>query len=78
MMIKSRVKCPKCKSKNLSIYEITEAYGVYNQDEGIIDLKSRSNDFGNIVRVDGYCEKCSYRWKIKNSTDINDLSQFIK
>ena len=62
---KTKAICPKCKSKNLSIIEISEAEQIWYQVDGVINREEGFMEPGNIVRVEGRCDECGHRWRFK-------------
>ena len=64
---KTKAICPKCKSKNLSIIEISESYQTWNQENGVINRSDGIINPGNIIRVEGKCNEseCGHRWKFR-------------
>jgi len=71
-MKKTKAKCPKCKSNNLAIIEISESYQSWNQENGIINRNEGIMESGEIIRVEGKCNECDHRWKFR-CTQIDNL-----
>lgn len=69
---KTKAICPKCKSKNLTIIEVSDAFQSWDQVNGIIDRNDGIMNHGDITRVEGICDECNYRWKFRCS-QIDDL-----
>ena len=64
-MRKTKAICPKCKSKNISITEISESYQTWNQEDGIINKSKGIMNHGDIIGIYGKCDKCGHGWKFK-------------
>lgn len=69
---KSKVKCPKCGSLDLSITEITENVGYYDQENGYIRHYGYFEP-GNIISLRCECIKCGHDWKPRKVTQLTDL-----
>jgi len=66
-MRKTKAICPKCKSNNLTIIEISNAYQFWNQENGVINRSEGIMEPGDIIRVEGKCNEseCGHRWRFK-------------
>jgi len=71
-MRKTKAKCPKCKSKDITIIETSNAYQSWIQTDGIINRNDGIMNHGDITSVDGSCNKCNHKWKFKCS-QIDEL-----
>jgi len=71
----SKARCPKCKSKNLTLTEVAETKLIWNQVNGYIDRNDGIQESGNIIGIYGQCDeiKCNHRWKLR-SLQITDLT----
>jgi len=69
---KTKAKCPKCKSKNITITETSNAYQSWSQIDGIIDRNEGIMNHGDVTSVDGKCNNCNHGWKFKCS-QIDEL-----
>lgn len=67
----SRIRCPKCKSKDLVLKEFIVCSGSFKQVNGVIDEEGYNNP-GEYFRVDAECSKCGHRWKVKRAIQITD------
>jgi len=64
-MRKTKAICPKCKSNNLTIIEISNAYQFWNQENGVINRSEGIMEPGDIIRVKGKCNRCDHKWKFR-------------
>ena len=71
-MRKTKAKCPKCISKDITIIETSNAYQSWIQTDGIINRNDGIMNHGDITSVDGSCNKCNHKWKFKCS-QIDEL-----
>ena len=63
----SKARCPKCKSKNITLTEIAEHTITWRQIDGYINMDEGHNEPGNIVGFYGQCDNpaCKYSWKFR-------------
>lgn len=74
-MATTKVKCPKCKAKNLFLIEIwVGATITWEQNEfGVFDKNDGSLEPGDPYRIECRCRKCNHTWKIRNAIQITDV-----
>jgi len=63
----TKAKCPKCKSKDITIVETSNAYQSWIQTDGIVNKEEGIMNHGDIISVNGICDKCNHKWKFKCS-----------
>ena len=69
--VKSKAKCPKCKSNTLIITEIWHNILEFGQEDGYIE-KEGILESGGVGKTTGKCCKCNHRWTFR-SFQVTDL-----
>ena len=69
-----RVKCPKCKGRNIWITEITEGDSQHFVRNGIWDHDYDVNEYGIITRTECKCDDCGHIWVKRLGT----IDSFLK
>lgn len=64
-IVKSKARCPKCRSKNLILIEYTKCISTWEQIDGIIDQNEVWHDIDNIIGIYGECNKCNHKWRFR-------------
>jgi hypothetical protein len=72
-MSETKVVCPKCGSRSLTLYELWKGHeiewqqigGVINRDEGVLNP-------GNPYAMEAKC-KCGHQWRLRNVTQIGNV-----
>lgn len=75
-IVESKLKCPRCKSPNLSLIEIWEAATItWEQIDGKFDRNDGSLNEGNPHRVEATCsnKECGHSWKPIKAHQIDDV-----
>ena len=61
-------KCPRCRTQNVELIEIWDAYIVWTPEE------SYANDGlllpGDPHKVEGHCLECNHRWRIRRVIQV--------
>ena len=70
---KSKAKCPKCGYTNLILMEISIASTTFVQSVGYVAKDSSYNEVGNIIRLEGKCNRCNHGWIFRNAIQITDV-----
>ena len=70
---KSKARCPKCGCTNLILTEISIASTTFLQSVGYVDKDSSYNEVGNIIRLEGKCNRCNHGWIFTNAIQITDV-----
>lgn len=68
-----KIRCPRCKSRNLTACEVTEALMLFDITDGAMTRVSYSEEFGGIVVVGLTCKICEHQWKPRGIGQISDL-----
>jgi len=72
--VNSKVRCPKCKSKDLRLIEVWEGHTIqWEQVDGKFDRNAGSLEPGDAYKVEGKCKKCSHQWTIRKTLQIDDV-----
>lgn len=73
-MVKSKVKCPKCSSKNLELIEVWKDHTItWQQHNGEFDRKDGNLESGNPSSVEARCRSCRHQWKVRGALQIVDI-----
>lgn len=73
-VVKSKIKCPKCKSLDLILIEIWIGHSIeWVQENGEFDRNDGNMEAGFIDHVDSKCIKCSHSWRIRKAKSIDDI-----
>jgi Zn finger protein HypA/HybF involved in hydrogenase expression len=73
-IVSSKMICPKCASKDLSIIEISNGANItWEQRDGKFDRDDGNLECGDPVHVLGHCAKCQHRWKVRKALQITDI-----
>jgi len=70
--ISSRIICPKCKSNNLTLIEISTGEAEYTQENGLLN-KGTSVETVGFLGVYAKCDKCNHSWRLRNVNQIIDI-----
>lgn len=77
--MKSKAKCPKCKSVHLIITEVWKNHTIeFDQDSGIVDRENGNLDAGYPYKVEARCKWCGFTWTIRGARQIDDLKPQLK
>lgn len=75
-MEETKAKCPKCKSRNLSINECWKGHTVtWEQQDGKIDRNNGVLETGDPYKLEGHCRNCGHWWRIRG-LQITDIIKF--
>lgn len=67
------MRCPRCRSTNLTATEITEALMQFRvRPEGITRV-THSDEFGDVIGVTMECAYCGHQWKPRSVRQMSDL-----
>ena len=73
-VVKSKLICPKCKSKDLYIREIWHGHLIeWKQTNGIFDINDGNSDVGNPAFVEATCIGCDHSWKVRKAIQITGI-----
>jgi predicted Zn-ribbon and HTH transcriptional regulator len=74
--MKTKAKCPKCKSTNLTLTEIWNGHSIqWVQENGEFDKNEGNLHEGGPVKVEAKCSDCNHSWTFRGITQIDDLIQ---
>lgn len=68
-----KTRCPKCRSKDLTACEVTEASMLFDIRAGVMVRLPHSEEFGGIISVDVTCKRCGHLWKPRGAHQVTDL-----
>lgn len=68
-----KTRCPKCKSQDLTVCEVTEASMLFDITDGVMTRLSHTEEFGCISGIDVTCKKCRHCWKPRGAHQVTDL-----
>lgn len=71
----TKVRCPDCGSRNLSIIETGEWTTEWSVRDGKLDRSEGYHNPESIDRVDCRCSDCGRRWKPRKAWQIDDIVQ---
>ena len=66
MLGESKARCPKCKSKDLTLKEYWVSTIEFEQEDGMLSEEG-SMDHEGPFKLRGMCSKCGYLWTLKAS-----------
>lgn len=73
-IVKTTVKCPKCKSIDLELVEVWNGATVsWQQTNGQIDRAYGNLEPGDPCKVEGRCKKCQHEWTVRGASQISDV-----
>lgn len=73
-MVKTTVKCPKCKSNSLTVVEVWNGATItWEQSNGQIDRAYGNLEPGDPCKVEARCKKCEHKWTVRAATQISDV-----
>lgn len=72
----SKVQCPKCKSRDLTLIEVWKGHDItWEQREGLFDRDDGVLEAGSPYKVEAKCSSCRHHWTIRKALQIDDVSQ---
>jgi len=76
-IVKSKLKCPKCKSTDLMVLESWKNHDIqWEQVNGEFDKNDGILEPGNPYRVEAKCSKCKHAWTVRKAKQINDIIKY--
>lgn len=74
-IVESKVKCPKCKSVNLTLIELWRNNSIeWEQTDGKFNRRDGNIEPGDPYKVEAKCE-CGHRWSIRGALQIGDIQK---
>jgi len=71
-IVKTKVSCPKCKSKDLLLYEIGTWTSEFKVNGGKFDRGEGFHEPGSVDRLEAKCSNCLHHWKVRAASQIDD------
>lgn len=73
-LVETKVKCPKCKSTNLTLNEVWDGHGItWEQIDGKIERQQGILEPGDPYKVHAECDQCRHRWTVRGALQIDDV-----
>jgi phage FluMu protein Com len=73
-LAETNVRCPKCKSANLSLLELWKDHSItWEQLDGKINLNEGCLEPGYAYKVQGKCYKCKHAWTVRTANQITSV-----
>lgn len=70
-IVKSKIKCPKCKSINLTLCEVWQGHTInWEHIDGEFDVQDGALEMGDAFKVQAFCHKCKNAWTIRKALQI--------
>jgi len=70
-IVDSKVKCPKCGSRNLTLLELWKNHDIsWEQIGGKFDMKDGVLEMGDPYKMEAECSKCKHHWTIRGALQI--------
>ena len=57
------LRCPDCREEAVELMEVREHWTAYHSQSG----ERTDNGFGQHIRFEARCYRCSYRWRPRNA-----------
>lgn len=71
--VTTKLKCPKCGSRNFMAVETIEGVTEFQVSNGVVDRENGIHEFGAYVRLEARCLGCLHRWKVRNAIQIDNI-----
>lgn len=68
-----KIRCPKCRSADLTACEFTVASMLFEIRGGRMKRLSHTEDFDRILDVELDCDKCRHHWRPRGVHDVMGL-----
>ncbi len=65
--------CPKCRSRDLTVCEMTEASMLFEVRGGVMRRLTHTEEFDRILGVNATCSRCTHHWKPRGAIQVTDL-----
>jgi hypothetical protein len=70
----SKVNCPKCKSKTLTLVECWKDHTIeWEQENGKFRMQDGCLNPGDAYKVQARCSECNHAWTIRGALQISDV-----
>lgn len=75
-IVKSKLKCPKCKGNSLVLTEIWTSHLIeWTQTNGMFDRNDGVLNEGEPKEVEARCKTCAHNWKVRKAKQIDDITE---
>ena len=69
----TKVRCPKCRSRNLALTEQVEAFTTFEVKDGRLNREDGIHELGNFIGgLTAKCQECGHDWRIRGAGHIED------
>lgn len=68
-----RRRCPECREEQIDAIEVVEARKTYQRTQA--GIEGVDIDYGCVLRVEGHCLRCHYRWTMRGVESAQDALQ---
>lgn len=69
----TRLRCPKCRSRDMEIVEESEAVLCFEVRNGLLNRGAGMAEPGCITGVTANCLKCKHQWRPRKAGQIDDV-----
>lgn len=73
---KTRLRCPRCRSRDLYLTETNASVTTFNVRNGLVD-RMGYHEPGCYIRLEAQCALCTHRWKVRRAIQVTDVCQEI-
>lgn len=71
-LVETKVRCPKCKSKDLILVEVGTWSSEFKVTCGKFDRQEGFHEPGSVDRLEATCSSCKHQWKVRGAGQIDD------
>lgn len=71
---RTRLRCPRCRSRDLLLMEIGTWWTAFQVKNGSFDRKGY-HEPGEIFRLVAECTGCGHEWKVRGAIQITDICE---
>lgn len=71
-IVSTKIRCPKCKSPDLLLYEVGTWTSEFKVDDGKFDRNEGIHEPGSVDRLEATCRGCEHHWKVRGAQQIDD------
>lgn len=69
----THIKCPKCRSRDLSLIEVGEVSLTWHVENGRFDREEGWRDYGGALHMAASCKGCGHYWRLRGVLQITDV-----
>src|SRR5690348_15449836 len=75
----TRLRCPKCRSADLSLSEAIEASTTFHVISGRLNRAAGYHEFGGFIgRLLAECSRCNHHWHPRRAIQITDVCEDVE